>query len=48
MDAVADDPWVHARVLSQYPYMFDRTTIDSTLSWVEAALAASPQLGPLR
>jgi nicotinamidase-related amidase len=47
-DAVADDPWVHERVLSQYPYMFDRTTIDSALAWVDAAVAASAQLGPLR
>ena len=47
-DAVADDPWVQKRVLSQYAYMFDRTTIDSALTWVDAAVAASERLGPLR
>ena len=47
-DAVADQPSVHKRVLGQYPFVFDRVTIDSALVWAKDATALSPQLGPLR
>jgi len=48
VEAVADQPSVHERVLAEYPFVFDRVTIDSSLAWVDEAIAVSPQLGPLR
>ena len=47
-DATADQPSVHERVLGQYPFVFDRVTIDSALAWADGAVAGSAQLGPLR
>ena len=47
-DATADQPSVHDRVLAQYPFVFDRATIDAALSWADGAVAGSPGLGPMR
>ena len=47
-DATADQPSVHDRVLAQYPFVFDRVTIDAALSWADGAVAGSPGLGPMR
>ena len=47
-DAAADAPAIHERVLRQYPFVFDRVTIESALTWVDGALDRSAQLGTLR
>jgi hypothetical protein len=43
--AVADVPATHEWVLRQYPFVFDRVTVDSALEWVDEALAKAAQLG---
>jgi len=47
-DAAADVPAVHERVLRQYPFVFDRVTVESALTWVDGALGRSARLGSLR
>jgi nicotinamidase-related amidase len=46
-NATADQPSVHARVLQQYPFVFDVVTVDGAVDWTRAALARTNELGPM-